>query len=256
MRTRAIAALLSFLGPASIAHADVSLTDEQVYAKAARYSLRSPSQGVVAGLAAGQVPRLIDATGLEWFINDEVTYATTSSAVGAASDAVFVGAVEATTAEGGSELSVLSDAFDGYNGLLVSVGGAAPVSYNQAGPATSDCNGRQILTPVRTIGGLTVSRKIYVPANDGFARWLNLVSNPTGAAQEVTLQIVSDLGSDAGTTIGTTADGDALVEPTDDWVTSYQTFVQGSSRSPRLAHVLQSHRRGRASRVGVLCKWR
>ena len=98
MRVRAIAALLSFVGPASIAYADVSLTDEQVYARALRYSARTPSQGVIAGLAVGQIPRLIDATGLEWFINDEVTYATANSAVGAASDAAFVAAVEATTA--------------------------------------------------------------------------------------------------------------------------------------------------------------
>jgi hypothetical protein len=240
MRNRAIAALLTFVGSVSVAHADVSLTDEQVYARALRYSARAPSQGVIAGLAAGQVPRLIDASGLEWFINDEVTYATTSSAVGAASDAAFVGAVEATTVGGGTELSVLADAFDGYNGLLVSVAGAPAVSYNQAGPAASDCNGRQILTPARTIGGLTVSRKIYVPANDGFARWLNLVSNPTGAPVAVTLQMVSDLGSDAGTTIGTTSSGDALVDATDDWVTTYEAFVGTSSPSPRLAHVLQS----------------
>ncbi len=256
MRVRAIAALLSFVGPASIAYADVSLTDEQVYARALRYSARTPSQGVIAGLAAGQVPRLIDASGLEWFINDEVTYATTSSAVGAASDAAFVGPVEATTAGGGSELSVLADAFDGYNGLLVSVAGAAAVSYNQAGPAASDCNGRQILTPARTIGGLTVSRKIYVPANDGFARWLNLVSNPTGAPVAVTLQMVSDLGSDAGTTIGTTSSGDAVVDATDDWVTTYEAFVGTSSPSPRLAHVLQSTRRHGTPLVGVVREWR
>jgi hypothetical protein len=226
--------MLLLVGVARVASADVSLTDQQVFVSAAA------ATRVTAGLAAGQVPRLIDATGLEWFVNDEVTYATTSSAVGAASDAAFVGAVEATTASGGSELSILADAFDGYNALRVTVGAGAPVLYNNVGSATSDCNGRQILEPAATIGGLQVSRKIYVPSTDGFARWLNIVSNPGGAAQTVTLQIVNDLGSDAGTTIGATSDGDTTAEITDDWVTTYKAFVQGSSPSPRLAHVLQS----------------
>ena len=88
--------MLLLVGVARVASADVSLTDQQVFVSAAA------ATRVTAGLAAGQVPRLIDATGLEWFINDEVTYATTSSAVGAASDAAFVAAVEATTAAGGT----------------------------------------------------------------------------------------------------------------------------------------------------------
>jgi hypothetical protein len=231
MRRRVVAfAVLMSLAGAGVAAADVSLTDQRQFADGL----------VTGGLAAGQVPRLIDATGLEWFINDEVTYATTSSAVGAASDAVFVGAVAATTSNGGTELSLLADAFDGYNALQVTVGSNAPVMYNNTGPATADCGGRQVLMPARTIGGLNVIRKVYVPATDGFARWLNVVTNPTATAQTVTLQMLSDLGSDAATTIGATSDGNATADLTDDWVTTYEGFVQGSSPSPRLAHVLQS----------------
>src|SRR5262245_26789639 len=207
MRTRAIAVLLSFAGSVSIAHADVTLTDEQVYARAARYSARAPAQGVGAPLAAGQVPRLIDATGLEWFINDEVTYATASSAVGAASDAAFVAAVEASTAAGGTELSVLADAFDGYNALRVSVNGTTPVMFNQTGSATSDCNGRQVITS-STIHGVEITRKIYVPGNDGFARWLNVVRNTSGINTNINLTMVSNLGSDGKTKIWTTSNGD------------------------------------------------
>ena len=157
-----IASLLILSGAATVAHADVSLTDQQTFISG-------------APLAAGQVPRLIDATGLEWFINDEVTYATASSAVGAASDAVFVAAVEASTAAGGTELSVLADAFDGYNALRVSVNGGAPVMFNQNGTSTSDCNGTAGHLARRRFGGVQFTRKIYVPPNDGFARWLNIV---------------------------------------------------------------------------------
>jgi hypothetical protein len=230
-----VASLVLLIGTVSVATADVSMTDQQVFVSSVAASTR-----VTAGLAAGQVPRLIDATGLEWFVNDEVTYATTSSAVGAASDAAFVGAVEATTSSGGSELSILADAFDGYNALRVTVGGGAPTLYNMVGSATSDCNGRQILMPTSTIGGLQISRKVYVPGSDGFARWVNVVTNPGATAQTVTLDILNNLGSDAGTTIGATSDGDTTAEITDSWVTTYKAFIQGSSPSPRLAHVLQS----------------
>ncbi len=241
MRFRYIACpLVLVLGAAGAAHADVSLTDQQTFAKGPRYTAARSSNGISAPLAVGQIPRLIDGTGLEWFINDEVAYVTESSAVGAASDAVFVGAVEATTANGGSELAVLADAFDGYNALQVSVDGGAAVAYNNLGGATADCNGRQIVMPALSSGGVTVQRKVYIPGNDGFARWMNVVTNGSGEPHTVTLTMVSDLGSDAGTTIGTTSNGDAIADVTDDWVTSYEAFVQGSSRTPRLAHVLQS----------------
>lgn len=220
-----IASLLIAGGAANVVYADVSLTDQQTF--------------VSARLAEGQVPRLIDATGLEWFINDEVTYATASSAVGAASDAAFVAAVEASTALGGTELSVLADAFDGYNALRVSVNGLTPVMFNQTGGATSDCNGRQIITS-STIQGLEITRKIYVPGGDGFARWLNIVRNTGALNANVNLTMLSNLGSDARTKIWSTSNGDKLVTAQDSWVTSFEDFVKGSSRAPRLAHVLQS----------------
>lgn len=224
-RRHVIASLLIVCGAATVAHADVSLTDQQTFAS--------------APLAEGQVPRLIDATGLEWFINDEVTYATASSAVGAASDAAFIAAVEATTAAGGTELSVLADAFDGYNALRVSVNGATPVMFNQTGGATSDCNGRQVITS-STINGVEITRKIYVPGTDGFARWLNVVRNTSGLNANINLTMLSNLGSDARTKIWSTSNGDKLATLQDSWITSYEDFVKGSSRAPRLAHVLQS----------------
>jgi len=245
-----VALLLTITSFTAVARAEISLTDQQSFATRARYAASASGQVTAAPLAAGQVPRLIDATGLEWFINDEVTYATTSSSVGAASDAVFVGAVEATTAAGGTELALLADAFDGYNALRVSVDGGAAVAYNQLGAATSDCNGRQILEPALAVGGLSVTRKVYVPGTDGFARWLNIVTNPTASPHNVTLTILNNLGSDTKTKIGATSSGDAIADVNDDWVTSYEDFTQGSSRTPRLAHVLQSP--GAAIRLSAL----
>lgn len=229
--------LLVLFGTVPRVHADVSLTDQQTFVKRAR---AANNAATAAPLTPTVSPRLVDGTGLEWFINDEVTYSTISSAVGAASDAVFIGAVEATTTGGGTELSVLADAFDGYNALDISVDGAAAVRYNNVGAPSASCGGRQIVMPSLTVGGLQVTRKVYVPAADGFARWLNIVENHSGATRTVVLGISNDLGSDAATLIGTTSSGDAVATTADSWITTYEAFTQGSSRTPRLAHVLSS----------------
>jgi hypothetical protein len=69
---------------------------------------------------------------------------------------------------------------------------------------------------------------------------MTIVSNP-GPDRTVALQVFNNLGSDAGTTIGTTSSGDPdIAEVGDDWITSYKEFAGGSSPTPRLAHVLQS----------------
>ena len=91
-----------------------------------------------------------------------------------------------------------------------------------------------------TISGVEITRKIYVPGSDGFARWLNIVRNTSGLNANVNLTMLSNLGSDARTKIWSTSNGDKLATVQDSWITSYEDFVNGSSRAPRLAHVLQS----------------
>lgn len=239
MRSRlgVMLAVLVLCGATS-ASADVSLTEQRTFAQ--RSSTRAYGDGVVGAALVGGAPRLVDAVGLEWFINGEVTYATESSGAGAASDAVFANAVSATTAGGGTHLAILADAFDGYAGLKVGVDGGALASYTGVSSYTTDCGGRQYVLPVMAIGGVEISRKVYVPSTDSFARFLNIVHNPTGSARTVVLQLVSNLGSDAGTRIDTTSDGDATAEASDLWVTSYQAFdALGASTDPRLGHVFQ-----------------
>ncbi len=241
MRLRSVAlftAAFSLAG--AVAHADISLTEQQAFARGAARAEYGASGPTPVSLALVS-PRLVDASGLEWFVNAEVPYALgaleASSAAGAASDAVFVSAVAATTAGGGTHLAVLADAFDGYNGLLVSVDGGASVAYNQAGAASTDCDGRQVVMPALSFSGVSVQRKVYVPATDSFARWLNIVTNGGPTARQVTLTVTSDLGSDAKTRIGTTSSGDTTASTADDWVTTYEDFTQGASPDPRLAHV-------------------
>lgn len=199
---------------------------------------------------------LTDSSGFEYFINTDITFATTSSASGAASEASYVTAVAATTLNGGTVSSSLNDAFDGYNSLCFTFSagtgpcnssgggggerGVSYIMYNGNGPAVLDasCNNRQVLYPAQTIApNVTATRKVFVPLNDEFARWQNLITNASASAVTLTLITGNNLGSDANTTIVSSSSGDAVVTTADSWATTFQSFSGTTSSDPRLGHV-------------------
>jgi hypothetical protein len=192
---------------------------------------------------------LIDSGGLEYFINTDITFSTSSSASGAASEASYTAAVNATTSAGGTTASTLNDAFDGYNTLCVSTNNTLATCstddknqtvYNRTGaPPTPECNGRQYAFPIQPIGGINVSRKVFVPANDQFARWLNIFTNTTGAPITFAMSTGNNLGSDTDTRLVSSSNGNATAEITDTWVSSFQNYSGNTSSDPRLGHVFQ-----------------
>jgi len=200
---------------------------------------------------------LIDASGLHYFLNTDITTVTESSASAAMQDASYTAQVNATTSAGGVVAMTLTDAFDGYNGLCVSLNGTLAqcaannpsfTVYNQTGAApTPECNGRQYVFPSQAIGGLSVSRKVFVPANDQFARWLNIFTNTTGAAITFSMVTSNNLGSDTDTRIVSSSNGNATAELTDTWISTFQQYGNSTCSSqpangscdPRLGHVLQ-----------------
>jgi hypothetical protein len=205
--------------------------------------------------ATGSVA-LIDSGGLKYFINTNITFSTTSSASAGMSEASYTHAVNASTSAGGVTSSTLNDSYDGYNTLCVSLtnatgpcatGNAAYTIYNKLGPASVDatvpvsaaCTGRQYVFPIQTVGGLHVQRKVFVPNNDRFARWMNIFTNTTGAPITFTMLTSNNLGSDSNTRVVTTSSGDNVATTSDLWVTSFQNFSGNTSSDPRLFHVLQ-----------------
>lgn len=183
---------------------------------------------------------LIDAGGLEFFVNTNITFTTSSSASGAASEASFTQAVAATTSGAGTTMTTLNDAFDGYNGLFVN-----GVSYNNNGLVALECVGatstveRQVVYNPQAIGNITVSRKVFVPDDDEFIRWINSFTNSGGITETVTITTANNLGSDTATVLVNSSDGDAVAELADTWVTTFEDFSGGTSTDPRLGHVLQ-----------------
>lgn len=196
---------------------------------------------------------LTDALGLEYFINDNITFSTSSSASGAASEASYVAAVAADTLNGGTAMDSLGDGFDGYNTVCLSTGAnfqcrtgnASYVIYNNNGNSTRDaaCGNRQVLFNPQTIaiagGTVRLSRKVYVPATDSFARWLNILTNTGASAVTLNMSVANNLGSDSSTVIVSSSSGNAAAELADTWVSTFQDWSGTTSGDPRLGHVLR-----------------
>jgi uncharacterized repeat protein (TIGR01451 family) len=204
--------------------------------------------GDVMGPLATGSGALIDGGGLKWSADTNITFSTTSDASGAMSEAEFTGPVAATTVSGMTAPTTLTDAFDGYNTLMIN--GTLPpatdtgVFYNKNGAPTSDCSGRQLVYAPQTVsvnatGDLTVQRKVYVPADDEFARWTNIFTNNSADPILINPVIANNLGSDANTLIVNSSNGDTTADLTDTWVTSMQNYSGATSPDVRLGHVLQ-----------------
>jgi conserved repeat domain len=204
---------------------------------------------------------LIDAAGLKYFINTNITFTTSSNASGAASEASYTAAIATTTVGGlAGPGDSLSDMFDGYNTICVSLtnatgpcatGNASYAFYNQTGsaapfdatvPAGPTCTSRQVAFPAKTIGGLSVTRKVFVPTNDRFIRWMNFFTNTTGSPITFTMLTYNNLGSDSNTKIISSSSGDNVATTADNWITSFQNFASATpgtqSTDPRIGHVI------------------
>jgi IPTL-CTERM motif len=250
MRRAFAVALLTVLA-ASTLHADVSLVERKALTKSAK-TKNPPGHRTNA---TGSVS-LIDNQGLQYFINTDITFSTSSSASAAMSEASYTHAVAASTASGGTTSSTLNDAFDGYQSMCLSLnhaitapcetGNANFVIYNKNDAApTSECLGsvsgvnRQLVFPVQTSGNIQMFRKVFVPDNDQFGRWLNYFTNTGGTAQTVTMMTSNNLGSDNNTVITATSTGSLTPSTSDLWVATFQNFTGHTTSDPRLGHVMQ-----------------
>ncbi len=248
---RVLAVALLSLVVTPVLTADVSIIERRE--ARTKVDAGKPGRSHHPGGATGS-QALIDAQGLKYFINTNITFSTSSSASGAMSEASFTHAVAASTSAGGTTASTLNDAFDGYNTLCLSLnntvatcetGNANFVIYNKNGPATTECPGpvshvnRQVDFPIQTVGNIQMSRKVFVPDNDQFGRWLNIFTNTGGSPQTLTAVIANNLGSDSNTVIVSDSGGNTSPDTTSTWVTTFQNFSGRTTSDPRLGHVLQ-----------------
>jgi hypothetical protein len=81
---------------------------------------------------------------------------------------------------------------------------------------------------------VAVARKVFVPDNDAFVRYLEILTNPTQADFGVTVQIISRLGSGSETELVATSSGDQILNADDDFVV---TDDDDESGRPVVAHI-------------------
>ncbi len=95
-------------------------------------------------------------------------------------------------------------------------------------------SGRELLLGPVTDGTVEVSRRIYVPATQGYARFLEVVRNVSASPVTTGVALYSNLGSDSGTVLVNTSSGDALFATNDHWIVTDDSDLGGD---PTLLHV-------------------
>ncbi|HVM95853.1 MAG TPA: hypothetical protein VMT89_05660, partial [Candidatus Acidoferrales bacterium] len=135
-------------------------------------------------------------------------------------------------------------AFDfGFESL---VGGGASFHMN---PAAVAPGGREITVAneMSSESALQYQRRIYVPRDAAFIRYLEIFDNPGPTAQSTTLDVTSDLGSDIQTNIVLTSSGDQQLEDGDQFAITDDIdaegdptllFLLGDATAPSPAHVV------------------
>ncbi|TMB12032.1 MAG: hypothetical protein E6J71_24655 [Deltaproteobacteria bacterium] len=228
----------------------------------------------VASLASALPVELKDSNGSKYQVNTQVVpLSALSNASGALTNATFVKSVTVTyyyigftpwfgfltTYTTQHQVNVpLTPAFGdhdvnpptgGFNSFLITaVNGQklpAPFVFNPgqalAGQDCPDSNGRnkQLDFANQTFSeqNLTLTRKVYVPSNQEWARWLNIVTNTGSASTPVTIALLGLIGSGNATRVVTTSSGDNILTIGDLWFTTQQN-VQNSLQ-PTIGYVVQ-----------------
>ena len=119
-----------------------------------------------------------------------------------------------------------SNAFD--HGMMLKVN--AIFFPNQVSYAT-ELAGRQLVFGPAVMGGLAVTRKVFVPTGDAWARFLEILHNPTASPITVPVRVETNLASDALTTVTGSGSGDAVYTIGDHWVATDDTVDGGGNPS-------------------------
>ncbi len=148
-----------------------------------------PADVVDAGAVAAFTFDLDDGTGHTWDINSQ----------GEVGDGSHAGLG-------------LDDAFDDFVELVVD---AVTFPVQAAGDLEDD---REIVLGPETMSGLDVTRKIFVSDSKGFARWLDILENNSGAQISVPVMIEGNLGSDESNDfVFASSNGDNILTAADSW---------------------------------------
>ena len=156
---------------------------------------------------------VVDANGTYWGIQD------------AASPRVDTGSIRATQIAPGGNNVPFSTQINGFGGIKVLVQTSRPPRFNgelmRGFGLTFDGVDRFATTTSVGLGGVTISRAVYVNRGANYGRWLDSFTNTT--KRTLTIRVAfggqSGIGTAAvSTAVVKTSSGDTLVTPADSWV--------------------------------------
>ncbi|PJK27668.1 beta strand repeat-containing protein, partial [Minwuia thermotolerans] len=140
------------------------------------------------------------------------------------------------------DLSIINgtnDAYDDGQNVTFGVFGGASTTYT-GNTLFASADGRTIEgTADTSVAGLSFNRRLFVPDDEGFARFLESVTNTSGVQQTVTLTISGNLGSDGGTIVVDTSSGDALTDNTDRFIISDDSADGNGGFDPTMLHYFE-----------------
>lgn len=182
----------------------------------------------IVGLATQSTTRafnyVIDANGTYWGIQDDD------------SPRVDTGSIRATQIAPAGQAGAYSTGINGFGGIRVLVHADHEPYLNgelmRGFGLTFDGVSRFRSTQSLDLGGVRVSRAVYINTNANWGRWLDTFTNTTG--EPITIRVAFGGQSGQGTTganaseIVTSSSGDAVVTPDDAWV-EYATPLQGTT---------------------------
>jgi hypothetical protein len=143
-----------------------------------------------------------------------------------------------------------SDSYDGMYYSQVSGSG-----YSNSGLFRFDDGGRTITMPEVLLDGLRIHRETYIPTDDHFARFIDVLHNPGTTPITRRISGSGNLGSDGATVLTGSGSGDLLFGITDTWL---GTDDADGSGDLSLAHVFMDGKRDTlvsASRSGDNLYW-
>lgn len=129
----------------------------------------------------------------------------------------------------GGAVEVGSSAFNGAGGLRNLAERPSSRSYDV------EDDGRELILVPHAIGDIRLDRKIYVPDNAQYARFLDFVTNTSDTFQTYSLEIQSNLGSDNETQVVDTSSGDQVFTTADNWIVTDDVDF---TSAPPIAHVI------------------
>ncbi|MEO7255128.1 MAG: hypothetical protein ABIZ64_12940 [Casimicrobium sp.] len=120
------------------------------------------------------------------------------------------------------------DAFDSYGGLRIEVKDAGNATLQSSSVVANlalvaSGTNRLVTTTPFFAAGVSVSRRVYAIPGSNVLRYLDTLTNSSGAVRKVRIAFGAangDLGSDGNTHVAGTSSGDLLITTADNWMVS------------------------------------